>query len=598
MKFLDPSKISFQQIQTSVRDWLIDTYAQSNVVFSRTSPYGQLLDVMQEFLQLVFLYIEDVVVEMNIYTATKARSIYGWARLAGHNPTRALSAQGTLSVKISPGAEVPLNASYVLLLDKTRLSCESNNKKYFVQLGNTTGSLRIDLKSNEVIPIKIVQGALESQALTGDGTELQSYTITSKKRIENEMVWVTVNGENFEVVDSLYDMRKGEKLCMVRTGLSGGIDLYFGNEDFGYIPPSGSTINVTYVLSDGFEGNLFAKSNAVVWKWLEPGYANTGDEVDLNKLFITEIKKPIILGADQETPELTKLIAPKTSRSYVLANPDNYIAYLSRFNYAYVDAYTTKDDDYVKDDNVIYLFLIPDIARRLSKNTDYFTTPLTNFYLDEDEKNALIEFIDMSGKQIVSTELNVIDPTLTKYVLNVYLRIYDTVDQPTLKSEIISKITDYLLKVTRRDKVPKSDIIAIIEGIKGVDSVNVSFVSDENERAIINGYYIQKVEKLDRVRGISVVQENKIKLAPGDDPNIGLDEFGDIKIGLNEMPVIRGGWYDRFGNYYEDGINYNQFCSVNIVVKDVIRENLAVRMMASNKKSLTNVKPGNQNMSS
>ena len=588
MKFLDPSKISFQQIQQSVRDWLINTYAQSNVVFSRTSPYGQLLEVMQEFLQLVFIYIEDVVVEMNIYTATKARSIYGWARLAGHNPTRVLSAQGTLSVKISPSAEYPINASYVLLLDKTRLSCESNNKKYFVQLGNTTGSLRIDLKSNNVIPIKIIQGALESQVVTGDGKELQSFTITSKKRIENEMVWVTVNGENFEIVDSLYDMKKGEKLCMVKTGLSGGIDLYFGNEDFGYIPPSGSTINVTYVLSDGFEGNLYAKSNAVVWKWLEPGYANTGDEVDLNKLFITEIAKPIILGADPESPELTKLIAPKTSRSYVLANPDNYIAYLSRFNYSYVDAYTTKNDDYIQDDNVVYLFLIPDIARRLSKNTDYFTTPLTNFYLDEDEKNALIEFIDMSGKQIVSTELNVIDPTLTKYVLNVYLRIYDTVDQPTLKSEIVTKITEYLLKVTRRDKIPKSDLIALIEGIKGVDSVNVSFVSDENERAIINGYYIQKIETIDKVRGISVVQQNKINLAPGDDPNIGLDEFGDIKIGLNEMPVIRGGWYDRFGNYYEDGINYNQFCSVNIVVKDVVRENLAVRMMASNKQSLNN----------
>jgi hypothetical protein len=142
------------------------------------------------------------------------------------------------------------------------------------------------------------------------------------------------------------------------------------------------------------------------------------------------------------------------------------------------------------------------------------------------------------------------------------------------------------LKVNRRDKVPKSDIIALIEGIKGVDSVNISFISETNERAIIDGYYIQRVEALDKVRGITVVQENQIMLKSGDDPNLGLDDFGDIKIGLNEMPVIRGDWYDRYGNYYEDGINYNQFCSVNIVVKDVIRENLAVRMMTSNKDSL------------
>jgi hypothetical protein len=173
-------------------------------------------------------------------------------------------------------------------------------------------------------------------------------------------------------------------------------------------------------------------------------------------------------------------------------------------------------------------------------------------------------------------------------VLNIYLRIYDTADQPTVKSEIINKVTDYLLKVTRRDKVPKSDIISIIENVKGVDSVNLSFISEANEKAIINGYYIQKVETIDRVRGITVVQENQINLQPGEDPNIGLDDFGDIKIGINEMPVIRGDWYDRYGNYYEDGINYNQFSSVNIVVKEVIRENLSVKMMNANRQSLAN----------
>jgi hypothetical protein len=142
------------------------------------------------------------------------------------------------------------------------------------------------------------------------------------------------------------------------------------------------------------------------------------------------------------------------------------------------------------------------------------------------------------------------------------------------------------LKVNRRDKIPKSDIIAMIEGIKGVDSVNISFVSEKNERAIIDGFYIQNVNTIDRVRGITVVTQNQINLTPGDDPNLGLDDFGDIQIGLNEMPVIRGGFYDRFGNYYEDGINLNQYCSVNLVIKDVIRETLSVKIMNSNKESL------------
>jgi hypothetical protein len=192
----------------------------------------------------------------------------------------------------------------------------------------------------------------------------------------------------------------------------------------------------------------------------------------------------------------------------------------------------------------------------------------------------------MSGQQIMSTELSIVDPIVTKYALNIFLRIFDTTDQITIKSEITNKITEYLLKVNRRDKIPKSDIVSLIEGIEGVDSVSVSFVSKINEDAIIDGYYIKRNNSIDRIRGIMTVTETKIPVAEGTDPNLGLDEFGDIVIGLNELPLVRGGWYDRFGNFYEDGLNSGEFSSMNIIIKDVIKESLSVKMMNKNKGSL------------
>jgi hypothetical protein len=583
MKFLDPNKIKFEQLITNTRDYLIVTYNQAKSVFTKSSPFGQLLDVLTEYAQLIFLYIEDALVEMNITTANKQRSVYGLSRLAGHNPTRALSAQGTLNIKISQNAKSEVNASYIMLLDKTRLSCTNNGYKYFVQLGNSLENIKIGINDVNQIPIKIIQGELEEQTVAGNGQPLQSYTFTSKKPIENEMVWVYVNGEAYEIVDSLYDMTKDDKLCIVKTGISGGIDLYFGNEDYGLIPGVGSLITVRYVKTDGFAGNIFAKTNQITWEWIDKGYTNTGEEADLNIIFSTSIEKPIILGADAESIELTKLLAPKTSKSYVLANPDNYVKLLSRFNYSYVDAYTTFDDEYLNDDNIVYLFLIPDIQRRLSKNTDYFTTDLKNFYLDVDEKAAIYDYINRSGQQIISTELSIIDPVVTKYTLNIFLRIYDTTDQSSVSNEITSKVTEYLLKVKRRDKIPKSDIVALIESIEGVDSVSISFVSKVNEDAIIDGYYIKRSNSIDKIRGIMTVTETKIEVLEGSDPNLGLDEFGDVVIGLNELPLIRGGWYDRFGNFYEDGLNSGEFSSMNIVVKEVIRESLSVKMMNQNK---------------
>jgi hypothetical protein len=586
MSFLKSNKIKFSDIVDQTRQFLVDTYAQASSIFTSASPFGQILQVLTTYSQLFFLYLEDALVEMNILTASKEKSIYGWSRLAGHNPTRALSAQGTLKIKFKPTATSEINASYILLLDETKLTCESNALPYFIQLGNSLQNIKINLSNKDFIPLKIIQGELETQTAIGNGRPLQSFNFQAKRPIENEMVYVTVNGIPFDIVDSLYDMTKGSNQCMVKTGISGGIDVYFGNEDYGVIPTLGSNISVKYVLSNGFQGNIFSKSNQVKWKWKDVGFTNTGEEVDLNEVFDIYIEKPIILGADSEDSGLTKLIAPKTSRSLVLANPDNYVALLSRFNYSYVDAYTTFDDRYIDDDNIIYLFLIPDIQRRLNSNTDYFTTPLINFYLDPDEKDAIEEYINRSGQQIVTTELSIVDPTLTKYVLNIFLRVYDTIDQPSLKNEITNQITEYFLKVNRRDKIPKSDIIAIIENIKGVDSVNVSFISELNEDAIVDGYYIQRINRIDRIRGIEEEIERKINIQPGEDPNLGLDDFGDIKIGLNELPVIRGGWYDRFGNYYQDGIDYNQYSSVNIIIKEVVKESLSLKMSNKNKNSI------------
>ena len=78
----------------------------------------------------------------------------------------------------------------------------------------------------------------------------------------------------------------------------------------------------------------------------------------------------------------------------------------------------------------------------------------------------------------------------------------------------------------------------------------------------------------------------KITLKENQDPSLGLDEFGDIVIGLNELPIIRGGWYDRYSNYYEDGLSTDQFGSMNIVIKDIIRETQTIKMINKSKKSI------------
>ena len=52
---------------------------------------------------------------------------------------------------------------------------------------------------------------------------------------------------------------------------------------------------------------------------------------------------------------------------------------------------------------------------------------------------------------------------------------------------------------------------------------------------------------------------------------LGVDPvLGDILYDSEELPIIRGGWYDRNNIYYSDNITASGFNSVNIIKKGVI----------------------------
>jgi hypothetical protein len=372
-----------------------------------------------------------------------------------------------------------------------------------------------------------------------------------------------VNNEIWKQYDSIYDMPKDGKGVVVKTGQDGGIDLFFGNEYFGAIPERGATIRVEYLTTTGAAGNI-TKSSAVDFKFKDPGFDTLGQEVDLNEILKVDMKTLISFGSDEEPIAMTRLLAPKVSRAFVLANPDSYVYFLEKYNFfSVIDAFTTFDDNDVSDDNVIYLFLIPDVNKRKSSADDYFSIPIELFTLTAEEKERIYELIENSGQKIVSTVLKILDPLITKYILNIQVVAYEGYSKDTIRQKIISSCSDYFLKNRRRDRVPKSDLIRILEGIDGIDSVNVWFVSEKNE--------LYKTDPANQTKA-----------------DIGVDEFGDIIITRGELAVIRGGWKDRNGIFFEDSTNQSKPSSVNITFgKDTIM-NLNLEMHRISVNNITN----------
>jgi hypothetical protein len=423
--------------------------------------------------------------------------------------------------------------------------------------------VRLNLDGTSILAASVIEGTLSTNKYTGTGRKLQSYNISARgtSSIENFEVTVRVNGNTWKKYDSLYDIPRNARGYMVKSSLVSGIDIFFGTIDFGFPPPAGSVIEVDYLECAGADGNILVDdSSQALFKFDSDGTDIFGRSVTLSDVLQVNCRIAPQLGASQEPIDLTRLLAPKTSRSFVLANPTNYITFFEKFGqFSIIEAFTTFDDQYLDDDNIIYLILVPDIQLTLKSNETYFDIPLSRFKLTNAQRDRIYQLLDESGQKIVTTVVKILDPVLTKYVVNIALTIFEGNDPDTIKSQITSILSDYFLNIRRRDKIPRSDLIAAIESISGVDSVSLYFVGESNEAA---------------------------KLQSPNSPDIGFDEFGDIVMGKDEIVVISGGWEDRNGIYYDYGASMSTLSSVNIDIRSIVPVTYNTRVNSILKSSL------------
>lgn len=564
MGFLNTAKIKAIDLLKQSYTYLSEMYGLNGSVFQPSSPTGQILSVVSHISELIFLYLEHAAAELNIMNAQTVEAIQGLSRLTGHDPFRGCASSGMCRIKMNPSSTEEFEGNYIKILNGTEFTIEENGCQYFLNLDTDYITLYMN---SDPIGIEYVQGVKGEQTFVADGKKLQSYNVNTKGMTDHNRVKVFVDNVEWKRVDSLYDMNYDEPCYMLKTSVNMGLSVFFGNKDFGKCPESGKPIRVEYVNHIGREGDI--SGEVLHFNFSTFGTDESNENVDLNKILSISVEKPPMMGANYEPIELTRRIAPHMSKSFVLANPDNYTAFLSKYpQFSYVEAYNTKDDAYIDDDNVVYLRILPNVKDKVTKQSDsidYFTLPENEFTLTEFEKEGILKALDDSGRQLVSSEVIIEDMTISRYALVIAIKYFEKADKNKIWTDIRTKLNMYFLNISRTDMIPKSDIVAIIESIEGIDSVNVYFISEKNEQAIANGYYIDKYEWINPNTHLREIVTRRVDLNPGEDPRLGLDGFGDIKLDKNEVAIIRGGWTDRNGNEFTSDIKPESLCGLTIL---------------------------------
>jgi len=551
--------ITFTTIKNEIETFLKEEYGKASILFTAASPYGQILSVIENLHQLSFLYLKNTLAQFDLSNidSVNPRIIRNAAIFAGHNPTRGISSSGTLVFNIKPEVDLEkeIPGGRIIIYNRSGILNKTNSLNYSLNLGNEKISHIITKNYKFYIPI--IQGIWKSKTYTGSGEILQTIFVSEmgNKDIENFNVEVSVNGEVWTVKKHLYDMLPDEKAVVIKSGFDSGIDIIFGNKNFGMVPPVGSVIKVNYLQTDGISGNIFRRTSND-WTFIDDIFDSKGGVIDVEKIFDIGIYTDINFGANAENSEFTKSLLPFSSNNYVLATAKQYAYEIKKLGvFSHVNAY--------EKNGTIFITATPNINLFKNQSSNYFSMDISAFSLDTYEKSKIDKYLKTSGVIQLTKKYKITNPKLSFYSVNIFYISYSNATDDSIYAQIISVLSDYFLNLNRIDRIPKSEIIKnLITNIGDLHSVDIQFVCKKNE-----DYHREGMIAVENSKSNSNIQSNGLNLNTDYVPTkvLGLDpSLGDILFEPDEIPVIRGGWIDRSNNLYNDDIDNKGLKSVNI----------------------------------
>ena len=166
-------------------------------------------------------------------------------------------------------------------------------------------------------------------------------------------------------------------------------------------------------------------------------------------------------------------------------------------------------------------------------------------FLSEAQKQSVKNCIANSGQQLAGVTYNIINPEVCRYAAYVYLKMKDVqYDKTSVEQAIRDAVGDFFTNLESDIFIPKSDLIAVIKGASdAIDGVDVYFLGEKNEQAIIDKKYTNKTYTFNPSKGMYDISEETVYVADGENPGIGFDEYGNIYLDNNDQfPVLMGGW--------------------------------------------------------
>ena len=277
MPFTKFTNLDFDQIKTSIKD-----YIRANSNFTdfdfEGSNFSVLIDTLAYNTYITAFNSNMIVNESFLDSATVRENVVSLARNIGYVPRSRSSAQATVSFDFTTSGNTPT------ITLQAGLVCvgSANDTSYVFSIPEsitTTTTQALDTNGNVISStgsfnnIVVYQGSYLTKTFTVDGSLDQRFILensfidTSTIRVFVKGISDTGLGREYRKVDNILNITNTSEIYLMQEVTDERYELLFGDGIFGKKLENEAVITVSYIVTDGVEGNgpaLFSFAGSVV----------------------------------------------------------------------------------------------------------------------------------------------------------------------------------------------------------------------------------------------------------------------------------------------------------------------------------------------
>ena len=257
MPFTKFTNLDFDQIKTSIKD-----YIRANSDFTDFDFEGSNLSVLIDILAYntyITAFNSNLIVnETFLDSATLRENVVSLARMVGYTPRSRKCA----TARVSFSTTVPNTNSTITL--KSGLVCVGKNQSssfVFSTPERITTTVDSQTGISNFNNIEIYQGTYLTQSFTIDGSLDQKFILdnsfidTSTIRVRVRGVSDSGDGREYQKIENILKITGDSEIYLLQEIQDEKYEIIFGDGIFGKKLQNGSIVDVSYIITDGKEGN-------------------------------------------------------------------------------------------------------------------------------------------------------------------------------------------------------------------------------------------------------------------------------------------------------------------------------------------------------